>query len=36
MTERQDLLLDLLTAIKIEIDDVKTQIEGLSAANKAS
>jgi hypothetical protein len=36
MTERQELLLDLLTTVKIEIDDVKTRIERLSAANKVS
>jgi hypothetical protein len=36
MTERQELLLDLLTTVKIELDDVKTRIERLSAANKVS
>jgi hypothetical protein len=36
MTERQELLLDLLTTIKIELDDVKTRIERLSAATKVS
>lgn len=34
--ERQELLLDLLTTIKLELDDVKTRIERLSAANKVS
>jgi hypothetical protein len=36
LTERQELLLDLLTTIRVEVGDVKTRIERLCAANKTS